>query len=121
MTILAVVLAMVLLKVSLTGSVYIVLMVALERYLNICRPFRYTPQVDTSHSLPSLYKHIDKFLLIFATVIAETHERFVLQSILFAGEGYILFTVLFSVLFNLTKFMEFRTVYQVVTVNDTTK
>ena len=64
---------------------------------------------------------IDKFLLIFATVIVETHERFVLQSILFAGEGYILFTVLFSVLFNLTKFMEFRTVYQVVTVNDTTK
>ena len=57
--------------------------------------------------------------MIFATVIAETPEM--LQSILFAGEGYILFTVLFSVLFNLTKFMEFRTVYQVVTVNDTTK
>ena len=47
LTVLVMVLAMVLLQVSLTGSVYIVLMVALERYLNICRPFRYTPQVGT--------------------------------------------------------------------------
>ena len=33
-------------QVSLTGSVYTVIMVALERYFNICKPFRYSQKVS---------------------------------------------------------------------------
>ena len=37
------------------------------------------------------------------------------QNHCFPGERYILFTVTFSLLYNVTKFMEFSTVYQDVT------
>ena len=43
------------------------------------------------------------------------------KSILFAGEVYIIFTVMFSLLYNVNKFMEFTTVYQEVQVNETTR
>ena len=42
-------------QVSLTGSVYIVVMVALERYFNICKPFRFTQQVITFDFSSRLY------------------------------------------------------------------
>jgi len=62
-------------QVALTGSVYSVVIVAMERYFNICKPF---------------HKNLGS--------ICE-------------GWGYISCVVVFSFLYNVTKFMEFETTY----------
>jgi len=63
-------------QVALTGSVYSVVVVATERYFNICKPF---------------HKNLG--------TVCE-------------GFGYIAMVVIFSFLYNITKFMEFETVYE---------
>ena len=77
-------------------------MVALERYLNILKPFRYTSKVPI---LPLLcYSH-----------------KSCLQIIFFAGEAYILPTLALSFLYNINKFMEFTTIYEQIQIDNTTR
>ena len=86
----------------MTGSIYIVVMVALERYFNICKPFRFTQQVIT---------------FVFSSILKDIY----LKSKMFAGEGYILFTIIFSFVYNINKFLEFTTIHQDVHFNETTR
>ena len=44
-----------------------------------------------------------------------------LKSKMFAGEGYILFTIIFSFVYNINKFLEFTTIHQDVHFNETTR
>jgi len=66
-------------QVALTGSVYSVVVVATERYFNICKPF---------------------------------HKNWVSKGTVCEGFGYVSMVVIFSFLYNLTKFLEFETVYE---------
>ena len=66
--------------------------VALERYFNICKPFTRN-LVSTKQVLVSM--QINNFL----------------QGSVFDGFGYIFAIILFSILYNLIKFFEFKTVY----------
>ena len=77
------------------GSVYSVVVVSLERYSSICRPFHPVRQVL-------------KQFIYFANFI-----RYVfVQGRLFEGDIYIFGVVVFSFLYNITKFLEFKTVWR---------
>ena len=75
-----------------TGSVYSVVVVATERYFSICKPFH---KNWVSIQYPR-------------TIYLITHY----QGSVCEGFGYVSVVVIFSFLYNITKFWEFETVYE---------